>query len=305
MARETVLVTGGTGFIGRHLVKRLVAEGRHVFVTGREAVPHGADLLAPDFQDVTADMVKGLSTVWHLAAETDTRAPDDEQWTVNCDDAANFIALCRDNGVERVVYTSSCAVYGSSAPPFSELRAGEPLNAYGAAKLALDKIASSKAVAIRPSNVYGPGEEHKGRSSSYLAQIVAAVRSSVPVELYPECARDLVAVDDVADALLWAERFRWGIYNVGSGVPVDYSAVPYEVGRLLQRSPTVTRKVCPFGAEFQIYTAANVAKLRRACEDVGRVWNPADWRSAVARYLLAGWPVPSAAFPPSVMSPDK
>lgn len=291
---KTVLVTGGTGFIGRHLVARLVAEGRTVYVTGREAVPPGADHIADDFQKVRPDFLRRCETVWHLAAETDTRAPDESQWRANATDAIQFLRSAHECGA-KCVYASSCAVYGRAPVPFVETFVSEPLNAYGAAKLALDKSVFGFAVGLRPSNVYGPGEEHKGRSASMLAQIVDAVRDGRELVLYNRCERDVIAVGDAAEAFHMAERFESGVYNCATGETCEYLAAALRAAQLTGKLARVVRSACPFPSEFQEFTVAGVVKLSAAYRrHVGRNWTPKPWRDALAEFVASGWP----DFPP-------
>lgn len=295
MPSNFVLVTGGTGFIGRHLVRRLLRQGQRVRVTGREEPERGSELLSRDFQDLPYTALAGCECVWHLAAETDTRAADETQWRVNCEDAAEFLRMCRESGVPKLVYASSCAVYGRGPVPYLEDAPTEPLNAYGAAKLALDKLVSKWAVGIRPANVYGPGEEHKGRSASFVAQMVTKHRRRETIELF-QCARDLIAVDDVADLFAWAERFPAGVYNASTGVAADYLAAAVEISRLTNELTRIERKPCPFPFEFQEYTAASTRKTAAACSDLGLAWKPREWRAGLGEYIRAGWPEISALY---------
>lgn len=288
---KAVLVTGGTGFIGRHVVKRLLAAGRVVYVTGREAVPDGAEHAADDFQRLSYPFIAAnVETVIHLAAITDTRAPDAEQWNVNGEGAADFLLMCRESDVKRLVYASSCAVYGKGSLPFRESQTElSPLNAYGAAKRALDRMVSAWSVGLRFSNVFGPGEEHKGTAASMVSQIVAAVRAGKPVDLYPRCQRDIIDVDSVADAVVLAERLPHGVYNVSTNTPVDYRAVVEEAGKLLGVAPAFRVIDNPRPVEFQECTAAHFGKLATAAEEIGARWVPRHWREALAEYVAAGF----------------
>ncbi len=286
----TSLVTGGTGFVGRHVVRRLLAEGRRVLVTGFEPPEPGSELLARSFQDVSYKAVDGIHSVIHLAAVTDTREPDAEQWKVNAEDACDFLRMCLESDVKRLVYASSCAVYGRGPVPFGENRDCEPLNAYGAAKLALDKVAGKWAVGIRPTNVFGPGEELKGRSASMVSQMVRGIIDGRQLKLYSRCQRDIIGVDDVADAFVWGEKLPAGVYNVGSGTPVEYLSVAVEAGRLLGKLASIERVPCPFPGEFQEYTAAQTSKLSLAISSAGGLWAPKLWRLRLAEYIEASWP---------------
>lgn len=287
---KSVLVTGGTGFIGRHVVKRLLAAGRSVYVTGREAVPDGADHATDSFQSLSsAFLAVNIDTVIHLAAVTNTRADDVDQWQVNATDAVEFLRHCHDVGIPRLVYASSCAVYGKGSVPFRETQNSEPLNAYGAAKLAFDRIASTFAVGLRFSNVYGPGEDHKGSAASMVSQMVAAVRAGRPVELYPRCARDIIDVDSVADAVCLAESLPPGAYNVGTNAAIEYRAVVEEIGNVLGLVTAVKVIDNPHPVEFQEYTAAHPGKFMAAVEVAGEKWQPRYWRAALGEYLRAGW----------------
>lgn len=287
---KATLVTGGTGFIGRHVVKRLLAEGRAVYVTGREAVPDGAEHAADDFRRVSYPFVAAnVETVIHLAAVTDTRAPDAEQWAINAEAAAEFLRMCRESGVERLVYASSCAVYGAGRLPFREDRAiCEPLNAYGAAKHSLDRLVSGWTVGLRFSNVFGPGEEHKGGASSMVSQMASAIRAGQPVKLYARCSRDVIDVDSVADAVLAARDLPAGVYNVSSGESIPYSAIAEEIGFLTGRPVVIERIPNPKPVEFQVETAADNRKFVGAVRDSGRQWVPRHWKAALREYLSAG-----------------
>ncbi len=217
---EGILVTGGAGFVGATLVRRLVASGHRVRVldnlsTGDEAHLAGVDseLVVGDIRDAdTLDgALKGLTAIIHLAAAGSVVGSV-------ADPAANFEAnvlgtfrvldAARRAGIERVVQASTGgALIGDATPPVNERSLPKPLSPYGASKLAGEGYAHAfaktyglRTVAIRFGNVYGPWCDRK---RGVLNVYFESLRNEVPLIIYGDgtASRDYVHVSDIARAL--------------------------------------------------------------------------------------------------------
>ena len=179
------LVTGGAGFIGSHLVDRLVADGQSVCViddlsTGSERnVPRAAQLQRIDIADAEAlrDAIAAFRPdfVFHIAAQTDVgrsiREPDFDA-RVNVLGSLNVLRAAVAAGTRRIVYASTAAVYGTPERlPVPETHPTRPLSDYGASKLAFEHYLHAyqargliEFAALRYANVYGPRQQASGEA---------------------------------------------------------------------------------------------------------------------------------------------
>lgn len=297
----TIVVTGGAGFIGSNLVRRLgssVDEAIVVCDTLGDASEAkwrnliGArvdDFLLPDQLRGYLAAEPGVSTIVHLGAVSSTTEPDSDLVL-----ATNF-ALTRDlyeHAASRncdFLWASSAAVYGDGDLGFEDscdpkdLRALRPLNVYGYSKLLADQYVARRAregagprrwFGLRFFNVFGPGEQHKGPMASMVSQLWAWHREGVAVQLFashkPEHLdggqlRDFVYVDDVTrviEFLLYSGSS--GIYNVGTGVARSFNDV---VAALEQAgSTTIPVAYAPMPerirSAYQYRTCASLERLR-------------------------------------------
>ncbi|HEY0444516.1 MAG TPA: NAD-dependent epimerase/dehydratase family protein [Candidatus Limnocylindrales bacterium] len=252
-----VVVTGGAGFVGHHLVAALVSGGARVLViddlsTGR------ADRLPPDVELERLDIVTGdlgapmrawrPSLIYHLAAQASVPASEafpERDLQVNGVGTLRIVAAARASGVGRIVFTSSGgAVYGDTGTPATERSPARPTSVYGIHKLLAEQYLSRSGIATaiaRPSNIYGPGQDARGEGA-VVASFIAAARVGGPIVIHGDGSqeRDFVHVLDVVAALiaLGAESAS-GIWNVSFGTStaiVDLaSAVERIAGRGLQR----------------------------------------------------------------------
>jgi UDP-glucose 4-epimerase len=239
-----ILVTGGAGFIGSHVVERLLSREHHVTVldnlaTGRrENVPEGVDLLERDVRDRDLPGVLGRvapEAVIHLAAQMDVRrsvADPAHDADVNVVGAVNLLEAARRAGTRRFVFASTGgAVYGEpDAMPVTEEHPCRPLSPYGASKLAFEgylrtyhDLHGTSAVVLRLSNVYGPRQDPHGEAG-VVAIFSLRCLSGRPCTIFGDGTktRDYVYVGDVVDAFERSlGRDGFGIYNVGRGVEVS------------------------------------------------------------------------------------
>lgn len=241
-----VAVTGGAGFLGSHLVDRLVDEGWEVLVIDdlssgklarlagarrRGAVSfHKIDIRSTVLMEAVGRFAPDM--VFHLAAQTsvavsvkDARMDAD----VNITGSLNVVEAARTARVERVVFTSTGgALYGHAAAlPARERTPRRPDSPYGISKkvvedyLAFWKRSQGLDYAIvRPANVYGPRQDPAGEAGVVAVFTRACLDRRRPV-IFGSGAdtRDYVYVEDVVDALLRAaEKGGGGVYNIGTGV---------------------------------------------------------------------------------------
>lgn len=255
---KRVVLTGGSGFVGANLVRRLVAEGHQTHLLVRagfspwriESILDRITLHEVDVHD--ADRVKAAigaiepAWIFHLAAhgayswETDA----DRITRTNVVGMKNLLAAARDTGVEMLVNTGSSSEYGRQDHAPSETEKATPDTPYGIAKAAATALCVDAATAhgakvctLRLYSVYGPYEDPRRFLPSL---IVHGRRGMFPPLVSAATARDFVFVDDVVDAYLAAARHTSGapgaIYNVGTGVQTTIGDA-VEVARRTLRIP--------------------------------------------------------------------
>jgi UDP-glucose 4-epimerase len=236
LAGERVLVTGGAGFVGRAVVRALLAGGAEVSVCDQTPYP------SADVESVTGDLrdpavrdkavPPGTTGIVHLAAVTSVlgslRDPAGVH-EVNVEATAGLLELARQREVPRFVMSSTNAVVGDvGAATIHEGLPPRPLTPYGATKAAAEMLLSGYAggyglacCALRLTNVYGPGMAHK---DSLVPRLMRAARAGTTVQVYGDGTqvRDFVHVDDVVAGLLAAWRARYvGPLVIGAGRSVS------------------------------------------------------------------------------------
>ncbi|MDQ1496597.1 MAG: hypothetical protein QOG69_3080 [Actinomycetota bacterium] len=249
---KAVVVTGAAGFIGSHLVDRLLDDG-HV-VVGIDRRDPTTDALAavnltdamnhPQFTlaaaDLTADdideLLVGADTVFHLAAVPGVRPSWSERFpeyvASNVLGTFRLIGACVRSGVPRVVYASSSSVYGIVQAASREHDMTMPASPYGVTKLAAEQMllahsrradAPFSVIALRYFTVYGPRQ----RPDMAIARMLAAGLTGQPYTLFGDgsARREFTYVSDVVDATIAAARVRLpsAVVNVGGGETVSVS----------------------------------------------------------------------------------
>jgi UDP-glucose 4-epimerase len=267
-----ILVTGGAGFIGSHLVDRLLADGHQVRVlddlsTGRRAnLDPRAELLVADIadRDAVAVAMADVAGVFHLAAIASV-ARANEDWagthrinqsgTVTVFDTARAEALAQGRRVP-VVYASSAAVYGDTGDePAHEALVPQPATAYGADKLGSElharigsRIHGVPTLGLRFFNVYGPRQDPSSPYSGVISIFARRLAAGQPIVLHGDGGqtRDFVHVSDVVAHLraamlrLWAEPASGGgALNVCTGRAVSVRDLALLLARLNGRNPSI------------------------------------------------------------------
>ncbi len=272
-----ILVTGGAGFIGAHLVAAALAAGDEVVALDnmrrgvRAKLPDEAQFVEGDIRDrdTVALAMRGVQRVYHLAAQSNVLGAvtdTDYSFTSNVVGTYNVLVAARDAGVERVVFTSSREVYGEvERLPVSEDRPMDPKNAYGASKVAGEVYCRTfqntyglDVSVLRLANVYGPGDRDR-----VIPIWLDRARRGEDLEIYGGAqVFDLVTVDLVVAALRRAAEESLGgrVVNVGSGVGTPLRDLANRIARLPSRE--VGLRVLPARSIEVTRFIAGVARMR-------------------------------------------
>jgi nucleoside-diphosphate-sugar epimerase len=286
---KTALVTGGAGFIGSHLVRRLLQQGWHVrvldnFSSGcRENLAGlGVELVEGDVRDQAAchRPCRGVDTVFHLAAIASVPASiadPVESHHVNVSGTLNLLLAARDQGVRRFVLSSSASVYGDvETSPTPESSPLKPQSPYAAGKAAAElycrnfwQLYGLETVVLRYFNVFGERQSpHTGYAAVIPLWVEAAMRGSRPV-VYGDGrqTRDFVHVSNVVAANLRA-AMRDGVagqtFNVASGVGISLLDLLAELEDLSGRALHAEHR-----AERPGEVKHSRADITRACDVLG------------------------------------
>lgn len=241
------LVTGGCGFIGSHLVERLLADGHAVRVlddlsTGRrENLPPNVPLTVGDVADagLLREALAGMDGCFHLAAVASVDRSREDWLGTNRTNLVGALAVFNAarqgaDGPLPVVYASSAAVYGDTpVPPIGEDAATRPLSAYGADKLACelharvaDGVHGVPAMGFRFFNVYGPRQDPRSPYSGVISIFADRIARGERLAIHGDGGqvRDFVHVGDVVRVLaaaMQAPRRGAPVFNVATGVPTS------------------------------------------------------------------------------------
>jgi UDP-glucose 4-epimerase len=236
-----VLVTGGAGFIGSHVVDRLILEGHEAvivdnLVTGkRRNINRAARFYKLDVQSWRLERVfrnERPSVVMHLAAQMDVRKSVEDPMfdaQVNVLGTLNVLQQAVTHGARKVIFSSSGgAIYGEQETyPAPENHVLKPLSPYGLSKLCgeqylsyFQRVSGLQAVSLRYANVYGPRQDPEGEAGVVAIFIQKMLNNEQAViNGNGRQTRDFVFVDDVVEAnLAMMGQETQGTYNVGTGV---------------------------------------------------------------------------------------
>ena len=250
-----ILVTGGAGFIGSHLVEALLRAGEDVrvlddFSTGKRENLDGSEALAAanggSFQLIAGDVrdefkvrdaVDSAAAVCHLAAVASVQqsvADPVGADSVTHGGTVNVLRQAVQDEVPRIVLASSCAVYGDAQHlPIAETSTPRPMSPYAESKLAAEEACAAAADAgqisaacLRFFNIYGPRQDPGSEYSGVISRFLDAAAAGAPITVFGDGGqtRDFVYVGDLVDALVRAlQRPLQGVsvLNVGTGTPTS------------------------------------------------------------------------------------
>jgi len=260
------LVTGGAGFIGSHLVRRLVAEGVAVRVvdnlsTGQSArledLRGSIEFIEGDLADdrVSDEVVEGVDYVFHQAAVPSVpRSVRDPIATnrANVTATLNLLESCRRAEVRRFVYAASSSAYGDTEIlPKTETMSPNPLSPYALQKLVGEHycklyydLYGLETVSLRYFNVFGPNQDPHSEYSAVIPKFISALLATEPITVYGdgEQSRDFTYVDNVVEANLVAMRASDApgkVFNIGCGERISLNILIHLLKRILGVNATV------------------------------------------------------------------
>lgn len=315
MTRKGILVTGGAGFIGSHLVGRLIDEGYSVRVvdnlsTGFRSnltdVMDRIDFREADIRDarICSEVVSEIDVVFHVAAlpsVSRSMANPMETHSVNATGTLNLLEAARNAGVRRFVYSGSSSAYGDT-PDLPKVETAEPLprSPYAAAKLAGEAytLAYARAgllecTALRYFNVFGPRQDPNGPYAAIVPVLFRAAFTGAPVTIYGDGhqTRDFTYITNVVDANLLAatgpaNRISGHVVNVGAGARTSLlqlaSLVEEVTGRTILRQHAEQRPGDVRDSQASLDRASAVLGYRPTVTVRGGIERVCEWFAARA-----------------------
>lgn len=276
------LVTGGAGFIGSHIVDKLLELGHEVIVIDNEFSDvheqfywnQKAKNYKYDIRDYenTRPLYDGVDYVFHTAAEARIQPAilnPIEAVSINCVGTATVLQCAREAGVQKVMYSSTSSGYGFNEPPNHENQPDDCLNPYSVSKVAGEKLCKMytklfglKTVVFRYFNVYGERQPLRGQYAPVVGIFLRQRASGEPLTIVGdgEQRRDFTHVSDVVQANILAAtkdvdgQFYGGTYNVGCGKN-------YSINEIADAISDDQINIPPRVGESRI-TLANNGKLR-------------------------------------------
>jgi len=276
---EKFVITGGAGFIGSHLAKRL-SKSNDVLVIDDLSTGKMENLGRLDVRFLKGSLTDlpllkkafaGASCVFHQAAIASVKKSVEDPLRTNAvgtDGTLNVLIAARDAGVPRVVQASSAAVYGSSPElPKKEDMLPDPMSPYAVSKLAAEHYArvfqqlyGLKTVSLRYFNVFGPKQDPSSEYSGVISRFISALLCDEQPVIYGdgEQTRDFVYVNDVVSANILAGRAAPGVYNIACARSISLNTLAKVMGKIL------AKEVRPR------YESARAGDIKHSLADISR-----------------------------------
>lgn len=283
MKNTKVVITGGAGFIGANLAKELAVDNSVIIIddlsTGNkenltDLPTENVEFVEGSICDIS--LLKRLFTnvdfVFHQAAISSVHKSIENPLAtneVNVTGTLNVLLAARDNGVKKVIYASSAAVYGDTTMnPQREDMMPNPQSPYAVTKLvgeyycqAFRAVYGLPTVSLRYFNVYGPKQDPNSEYSAVIPRFINRLSEGNPPVIFGdgEQTRDFVFVSDVVRAnILAAESEVSGVFNIGQGQRVTINELAELIIHLLNKEPGV------------VYKEARVGDIRHSLADISK-----------------------------------
>ena len=292
-----IVVTGAAGFIGSNLIKKLNSHNfKNIVAVDKFNNPakqknlEGLNILEKVDRDNFLNWLdKNQETtefIFHLGARTDTTEFDKKiLWRLNTDYTKEVWKKCVQYQLP-LIYASSAATYGLGEQGYKDDESTipnlQPLNPYGESKQAFDLWALEQDkkpffwIGLKFFNVYGPGEQHKGRMASVVWHAYNQIKATEKMKLFRshnpeykdgEQMRDFIYVEDVTDVCYWLMHHRKdsGIYNLGSGKARTFLDLAKGVFKAMNKKEDIAFIDTPADIrdKYQYFTEADMTKLKK------------------------------------------
>lgn len=287
------MITGGAGFIGRHLIRKIVQEKEYTKIIvidnlrqgdGRDFLEQVAnsdqiidvyteDIRSKNAIDIILKKYGKIDTCVHLAAKTSVPASISDPFEtvdVNVRGTLCVLDACAKNNVDNFVLASSSAVYGETRrEPIREETIPQPLSPYGASKIAGESLVTSyknlakiqNGICLRFFNVYGSGQcsDYAGVITNFSRKL----EKGLPPIIYGngDQLRDFISIDDVANALIISAKSNLsGVFNIGTGIPISINELAREMIHIFGYDMEPVYRE-PRGGDIT-YSCASISKAR-------------------------------------------
>jgi len=285
-----ILVTGGAGFIGSHLVDKLIEIGHRVVVidnlsTGKKenlnpkAKFYKIDICSPKISEIFKK--EKPEFVFHLAAQINVRKSVENPFfdaKINILGSLNILENCREFKVKKVIFSSTGgAIYGQVKKiPTPETYLENPISPYGISKLTIEKYLNFykenfalNFISLRFSNVYGPRQDSKGEAGVVAIFIDRLLRKKIPTIFgNGNQTRDFVFVEDVISACLKSIDYKGkeSFFNIATGIETSVNALYRKIAKILKVDTKPK------------YVPEKPGDLKRSCLDISKAKRELNWR---------------------------
>jgi UDP-glucose 4-epimerase len=285
------LVIGGNGFIGTHLVDRLLQRGQSVRIYDRgpnefRAVPAGAEYAEGELGNLglLKEALEGIEVVYHLASTALPKTSNDDpiyDVRSNLVDTIQLLEVCVAAGVRKVIFPSSGGtVYGiPETMPVSETHPTNPITSYGIVKLAIEKylglfhhLHKLDYAVLRISNLYGPYQDPAGQQGA-VSVFLHRIYAGQPITVWGDgsVVRDYLYISDLVDALERVAQVETQnkLFNIGSGRGTSLNDLIELIAAVVHERPAVE------------YLPSRLLDVPMSVLDVSRARRELDWESKI------------------------
>lgn len=286
-----ILVLGGSGFVGSHIVDKLLEAGHEVRVYDSHVV--NDSIPRPDaeyyFSDIRNEKelsraMHGVDVVYHCISSTVPGTSNQNIYSdidINLAGTIRILDIMRATGVSKIIYYSSGGtIYGNSQSiPIREEHVLNPISSYGIVKLAVEKymlmymeLYSLEPIILRPSNPYGPRQGHIG-VQGLISTLLYKAFNHEDIEIWGdgEVIRDYIYISDIADiSVKLLSNYECGIYNIGSGTGNSVNEIIHIIKNIVQHDINID------------YKDKRSIDVDRVVLDISKICNKYKWAPRVS-----------------------